>query len=135
MYRSIAQRKAARSFTRAQRLVGEGHFDAAAEELTKAIQFTPSVSLYDYRGVVFSLARQITPALKSFQQALLRAGTLDERAQVYFHRSLLYGRENVYEQALSDATQAVMLVPHPTYQEAKTHFETLLHHRDGVGGP
>jgi len=122
-YGFFAQRRAQKLFVEAQQLVRNKRFEVALPLLAHAIEQIPTASLYDYRGVVLSLARNNELALKSFAQALLRAETLQERARIYFHRCLLYGREQEYDLALRDIAQAVQLVPkNATYRKAHQHI-------------
>jgi len=118
-----ANRKANTLLAEAKRCVRAECFEAALPILTEAIKLTPTAYLYDYRGVVLTLAQKPEQALKSFTQALLCAQTRDEQARIYFHRSLLHGRTESYTQALLDIEQAVLLVPkNATYQEAQKHI-------------
>ena len=103
----------------ARRLVERDRYDSAILALDQAIQCVPAAQLYDYRGVVQSLAGRVEEALLSFAEALAHAASPCERANVYFHRGLLYGREESFDQALLDFTRAHHLSPaDPTYREA-----------------
>jgi hypothetical protein len=92
--------QAERLFQSAKRLVLQDRYDTAILVLNQAIQYSPTAQLYDYRGVVLSLALQNEGALESFTMALSLATTDAERAEIYFHRGLLYGQDQLYEEAL-----------------------------------
>ncbi len=116
---SSLKKQAEQFFQSAQQLVRDDHYGAAIEALDQAIQLAPTAELYDYRGVVLALVLNNEAALESFTNALSLARTDDVRAEISFHRGLLYGREKLYEQALLDLARACRLNRFaPTYREA-----------------
>lgn len=117
--RRSPQQQASKHFQAAQQLVRQDRYDQAVLALDRAIACTPTADLYEYRGVVLALIMRNEEALEDFARALERASTDQERASIAFHRSLLYGREQCYDQALLDLTRACRLCPDdPTYREA-----------------
>lgn len=117
--RRSPQQQAEKHFQAAQRLVRQDRYEQAAQALHQAIACTPTAEIYDYRGVVLSLAMRCEEALEDFAMALELASTDRQRASIAFHRGLLYGREQCYDQALLDLTRARRLCPDdPTYREA-----------------
>lgn len=115
-----AKKQARKLFNEAKRHIREKRYEDASLLLTQAIQLAPSVDLYDYRGVVYTLMQTTEQALQSFTQALLHAATHEEQARIYFHRCLLYGRAESYAQALLEIQHALLLVPkNTTYQDAQ----------------
>jgi len=123
MLRWLARRQANKWLAEAKNLVCKECYDSALPILTQAIQLAPTAYLYDYRGVVLTLAQKPEQASKSFTQALLHAETRDEQARIYFHRCLLSGRAESYALALLDIEQAVLLAPkNAAYREAQKHI-------------
>ncbi|GCE32025.1 hypothetical protein KDA_75090 [Dictyobacter alpinus] len=116
-------------------LVMRDRYESAILALNRGIQCGPCVQLYDYRGVVLSLQMRVEESLASFTAALNCTASSRERAAVYFHRGLLYGREEAYDQALLDFTRAHHLAPaDPTYREAieQIKLERAVHARDCI---
>src|SRR5712691_3735757 len=106
-----------------RRLVRHDHYTAALHTLRTALAHRPSSALYDYQGVLLSLMGETQEALQSFSKALEGTEQAGERAAIFFHRGLLYGREQLYDQALLDLSRAAILSPQePLYQEAKEHI-------------
>jgi tetratricopeptide (TPR) repeat protein len=122
-----SERQARALFESARRLACGGHYDRALVALNQALEQVQTAQLYDYRGVVLSLTLQNEAALESFDRALVVAQSNSERAEIYFHRGLLHGREGAYNQALQDFMHACQLNPHDlTYREA---YEQLRNER------
>jgi tetratricopeptide (TPR) repeat protein len=97
----------------------------ALQATEQAITLAPSASLYDYRGVLLCLLDNLEEAETSFNQALkLEARSPRTRAEVYFHRGLLYGRQGLFEKALADLAEAQNLLPAETaYRQASAGIE------------
>jgi tetratricopeptide (TPR) repeat protein len=67
---------------------------------------------------------KVQEALESFTLALSLTTSPKEQASVFFHRALLYGREKMFDEALSDLAQAYTLCPaNATYREARVRVE------------
>lgn len=115
--------RANRWFRTARRLVRGDCYEAALAALDRALALTPTAELADYRGVVLALIDRVQEAVAAYEQALLLACTPTLQAQIYFHRGLLYGREQAYEQALLDFSRAAML--HPAERSYREALETL----------
>lgn len=120
--------KAAKYLKQARQYVQADCYDAAIRALDLAIACTPTAKMYDYRGVVLSLAGRVEEALESFARALEKASLLlpGERAEICFHRGLLYGREGASALARVDFSRAVKLSSDPTYREALAEIEREL---------
>jgi tetratricopeptide (TPR) repeat protein len=127
--RSSPKKQATRYLAQARRLVLHDQYNAAVAALDRAIACTPTAQLYDYRGVVLSLAGRVEEALQSFLQALKGSNPWGVRlqAEIYFHRGLLYGREGARDFARADFAQAVRLCrSDATYREALAEIEREL---------
>jgi tetratricopeptide (TPR) repeat protein len=105
-------------FQAAKRLVQTDRYASALLAINQAIGHFPAAYLYDYRGLILSLMGQVEEALASFGRALELAETKSQRAETYFHRGLLYGKEQFHDQAHLDLTRAYRLTPDPSYREA-----------------
>jgi tetratricopeptide (TPR) repeat protein len=99
-------------------LVRLGRWHDALSILDRAIQRGPRAALYDQRGVLLALLKKELRALEDFAAALTLTQAPEEQARIYFHRGLLYGRRQCYDQALLDVKRAARLDPNQTYQEA-----------------
>lgn len=118
------EREAARLLQSARQFVRVKQYVAALAVLHRAILLSPSCTLYDYQGSLLCLLNKVQEALESFALALPLANSPKERAGIYFHRALLYGREKLFDEALSDLVRAHKLCPaNATYREAQTRVE------------
>jgi tetratricopeptide (TPR) repeat protein len=108
----------ARQFARVKQYV------AALSVLHRAIILCPSCTLYDYQGSLLCLLNREQAALESFALALPLANSPIEQSGIYFHRALLYGREKMFDEALSDLERAQKLCPsNATYRKARACVE------------
>jgi len=108
----------ARQFARVKK------YAEALAVLHRATILFPLCALYDYLGSLLCLMNKVQEALESFAMALPLANSPIEQSGIYFHRALLYGREKMFDEALSDLERAQKLCPsNATYREARACVE------------
>ena len=90
-------------------LQGQGRYDEAIDEYTKAISLDPEqVLAYNNRGLAYSDLGQLERAIEDYDEAI----RLDPNyAAAYYNRGLAYGNLGQLERAIEDYDEAIRLDP------------------------
>lgn len=87
---------------------GQGQYDRAIEEFTKAIAIDPdSAEAYYSRGLAYIMIEDYASAVKDYDKAI----ELDPSAVAYNNRCWSYYKMGEYEQALPDCERSLQLNP------------------------